>query len=184
MILVPKAQRRSCVKTRIRDGPPIVSIYISHNLFLDRRKAGTHGCCVIRGCPYQRSNYVARCAGSRRKRRHHREGCKLPRPATIPKCGLELQPVPNCATIVVNSARRAIDRLLWTLSGAMWQLSISLIDRGERRDRHRSRARPTRVALCVVVVGGGVVVPPYLTVAIPVSQQRTACLQGSPRCWY
>ena len=73
------------------------------------------------------------------------------------------------ATIVVDSARRAIDRLLWILSGAMWQLSISLIVRGERRDRSRSRAYPTRVALCV---GVGVVVPPYLTVAI---SQRTAC---------
>jgi hypothetical protein len=51
----------------------------------------------------------------------------------------------------------------------MWQLSISLIVRGERRDRYRSRTYPTRVALCVVVV----VVPPYLTVAI--SQQRAAC---------
>lgn len=40
--------------------------------------------------------------------------CAL-RPAAISKCGLELLLAPNYATIAVDSARRAIDRLLRAL---------------------------------------------------------------------
>ena len=44
----PKAQRRPRVTTRIRDGPPIVFIYMFHDLSLERRKTETHGSCDSR----------------------------------------------------------------------------------------------------------------------------------------
>lgn len=53
----------------------------------------------------------------------------------------------------------------------MWQLSISLIVRGERRDRYRSRAYRTRLALLCVV-----------DVVLPVAKPPADNLQGSPRC--